>query len=502
MKQKEKTMVVRTKMQALKNTVWGACKQVTSRLWARTRSTAGWLWKHAKREVVCYSVLACFILTLFGGFALHGEVVYQTGVDLFEKGQYEAAAECFERTADLKNAGEYLSLCRQSLVYQQADALMAGGDYESAQEMYLSLGEFKDAEMRADWCDTLSNAPEVNQQLKATTGQLSAMLNAAQRKFAAGEYLEAYTAFKALGEYEDAASKASRSLQRHYEEQNITQLDFSHPENRAYKKDRPSFQFFEGATEVTKVKVEEDAEGYRIPDGRVLFTDYATGNLYLLTESGQETLLLAGYRSAGVGLGDDFEQETVYFDGMIDEHRFVYTIGGFFYQYGMGVYDLSSGMDYRIDAEMEPWSYWYPQKVVGDQLYFAGCMDYSPGVGMKKIGKLDLNSYAFSKTELTSFGFEVGGVYPGNTYYITDFDVSPDENNIVFVGDKDGRAQVLLCSLREQKVIQTGTIVYEPLNEYYDVVYGADGQVYFYILPIWLSANNLGTLFLMDVNAV
>ena len=149
------------------------------------------------------------------------DAAFTLGVTAHEAGEYEAAIAWLEQLPREGEAGEALNRA----TYDYAAQLETDGYTESAALQFASLGDYEDADERADKLEyqmaiaEMDNAPEsallrfegLGKYEDAAAQALACRYVLAERSYAAGDYADALERYTELGDYEDAKNQARRS---------------------------------------------------------------------------------------------------------------------------------------------------------------------------------------------------------------------------------------------------------------------------------------------------
>lgn len=106
---------------------------------------------------------------------------YKAAEELYESGDYAAAAIAFAAVGDYKDAAER----SKEAGYQYAETLLQAGQYEDASAAFTALGNYSDAQACA----------------------FDAIYRYGEAQLKAGAYAEALATFQSLGAYSDADSR-------------------------------------------------------------------------------------------------------------------------------------------------------------------------------------------------------------------------------------------------------------------------------------------------------
>ena len=163
---------------------------------------------------------------------------YAAAGALYDAGEYQNAQRAFLALGAFRDSSERAEDCGNEVNYQSADAQMQEGNFEQAMEAFLAMGEFRDAPARAAECDRQIRTQKADELY--AMGDFAAALplyesladggndeiaerllycqneiayDKAEALYAGGEYYEAYVAFSAILDFEDAASRAEDCIQ-------------------------------------------------------------------------------------------------------------------------------------------------------------------------------------------------------------------------------------------------------------------------------------------------
>jgi tetratricopeptide (TPR) repeat protein len=155
---------------------------------------------------------------------------YSDAVSLMRQTDYQAALDLFVGLGDYEDAPVRADACRDYLAYEAAEVLYQAGDYEAAKQAFEALGDFKDASARALDCqDQLDfqagqaayEAGDLEQAIKlfsmlrlygfpdSDLWYSKAVYGRAAQRLAAGDNYGAYKDFLEAGDYEDAPAQAA-----------------------------------------------------------------------------------------------------------------------------------------------------------------------------------------------------------------------------------------------------------------------------------------------------
>jgi hypothetical protein len=115
-------------------------------------------------------------------------IAYGAAVELYDAQDYEEALDAFEALGSFEDSEDWCEQCRMGIVFEDASSLFEAGDIAGAREQFVILENrgFSAADGWVEKCDYLL----------------------AEALFDAGKRYDAYVAFLALGDYEDAAARA------------------------------------------------------------------------------------------------------------------------------------------------------------------------------------------------------------------------------------------------------------------------------------------------------
>ncbi|MDR2519500.1 MAG: hypothetical protein LBC69_00335, partial [Eubacteriaceae bacterium] len=142
---------------------------------------------------------------------------YSEGVRLMNAGSYMEAIDVFKGLGAYKDSKEKAEECNVNLKgkYERAISLMGSGDFAGAMEIFTAIGSYEDSKSQKEACASeikFANAVELLDRQ---------------------EYFEAYQLFNQLGDFRQAAEKASSCIQP----QPKTSYSFA---DRSYSKDNAS----------------------------------------------------------------------------------------------------------------------------------------------------------------------------------------------------------------------------------------------------------------------
>lgn len=120
----------------------------------------------SKEKTSRISAFGKLIIAVLLGFAFlwaYPKYVYpltsrNNAIRLMNLGEYEQAAEIFDRYPGYKDCDELKDLCGQLIIekeYQTALQLKDSGEYMQARDRFLELGDYKDSPDRVEECETL-----------------------------------------------------------------------------------------------------------------------------------------------------------------------------------------------------------------------------------------------------------------------------------------------------------------------------------------------------------
>lgn len=230
---------------------------------------------------------------------------------------------------------------------------------------------------------------------------------------------------------------------------NIQEINLKLPENSAY---------------LNLVKKFTYNEEYELPDGRKIVEDKS---IYLEETSGERTVLIE--------IPEEQTQQYAVFCDMIDSNRFYYYIIWHESTAGMGIYNLETGEDFRIDKSEDGWHY-IPKKVIGNNLLLVKSKIASCG----GIARLSLDNY-----EITDF--ECSFMKDDKNYSFLDF--SPDGNKAaLFKRAKAAENEndmneytISIYSLYDDKILNQYTFKSKHNYINYRLLYYSENQVYLYV---------------------
>jgi hypothetical protein len=167
------------------------------------------------------------------GYNLYMSDQYAKAQTLFSSGSYQEARDAFDKLGGFRDSKAMSELSVKWIDYEAAIALFDQEDYEAALQAFESLGSFEDAPNRARLCTDNINYLQARKDLEA--GELDKALSAFEAladagfkdsaeqvqktKYAMadklakdGDLYGAYKAFKALGSYEDSATRMAQCM--------------------------------------------------------------------------------------------------------------------------------------------------------------------------------------------------------------------------------------------------------------------------------------------------
>lgn len=197
---------------------------------------------------------------------------YEEAQNLFDDGKYEEAKEAFSKLKGFKDTDEKVLLCENAMKYVEAEKLFAEKKYTEAKAIYAELPRedtehFPNAAAHMTYCDNKQK------------------YDAAAAKLNNKEYYAAYTAFSALGSFEDAHQKAESCKQKfpstgeHHRNKKYSSkavsLTIVPPSNGQYN----YLKLYKGSDLVTCVALGKNQKAtVRIPVGSYTIKDaYSTG---------------------------------------------------------------------------------------------------------------------------------------------------------------------------------------------------------------------------------
>lgn len=130
--------------------------------------------------------------------AIQNKIGYDTAVELYEAGDYAGAADAFAALGDYSDAQARAEEAAMEATYQKAMSLYEAGDFETATKLFSSLGSYKDSETMA-----------ARSQAAADDAAFGPGYEKAMEYLAAGEWEKAYREFSKLGTYKDSAQQAA-----------------------------------------------------------------------------------------------------------------------------------------------------------------------------------------------------------------------------------------------------------------------------------------------------
>ncbi|MBQ9685080.1 MAG: hypothetical protein IJV41_00850 [Oscillospiraceae bacterium] len=183
---------------------------------------------------------------------------YNAAVALYDAGSYSEAAAAFDKLGSYRDSADYLSRSRTADAlasdYTRAGKLLENGRYDDARELYLSLGDYQDAQSMA---------------LEARYRQGLELLES-------GEAAEARDIFTELGAYRDAADYAAHFFDRLLTEEISFQDDCQGPLTTVYTYDEQGriatktelFSAYEKMTDRVSAYVYQDDGSYSVTEGQ------------------------------------------------------------------------------------------------------------------------------------------------------------------------------------------------------------------------------------------
>jgi tetratricopeptide (TPR) repeat protein len=185
-----------------------------------------------KKLIAILGAVGALILVVVAVFVIMGFMrsnAYQSALTQMEDGNYQEAKEAFLELGNYEDSAVKAQECQDNIDYLAAQALLDAGDFQSAKAAFEALGGFKDAVDQATFCQQnmdfiaaqgtydagdVAGAREVFAAL-SSQGFIAAdeWLNKvdyalADQLLTDGKNYEAYRAFQALDDYEDAAERA------------------------------------------------------------------------------------------------------------------------------------------------------------------------------------------------------------------------------------------------------------------------------------------------------
>ncbi|MEA4870469.1 MAG: hypothetical protein VB062_07505 [Christensenella sp.] len=163
---------------------------------------------------------------------------YASALARFDEGDYSGAKDAFLALGAFRDAPEQAQACQNSLSYQNAENFFTAGQYAEAMAAFLALGEFRDAAAKADECDRMIKTaqadalyaqgdftaalplyealssggdPEAAEKLAYCQGAIA--YAEAESLLNAGKNYDAYLAFLAISDFDDASSRAENCIQ-------------------------------------------------------------------------------------------------------------------------------------------------------------------------------------------------------------------------------------------------------------------------------------------------
>ena len=102
--------------------------------------------KGTRAAIISVISLVVVVAIGLGSFLIIRDSNYKKAVDLMNDGQYLEAQEAFEAKliADYKDSAENAAFCRNSIIYEEADAALADRNYEKALSLFGQIPGFKD----------------------------------------------------------------------------------------------------------------------------------------------------------------------------------------------------------------------------------------------------------------------------------------------------------------------------------------------------------------------
>lgn len=196
----------------------------------------------AIKVVVAAAVVA--VLTLGGVVGFYAFAEYQRGatyaeaVELMDQGDYQAALGRFNELGEYEDAPTCAEYCTNAIAFFDAMALLDNGEYAAARDGFAALGTFMDAGDYVVTCEgwlafreaqrltdegsyteasglaaQFNTAPDITSSAEYEAWLDKNRYGLADQQFAEGEFYAAYNAFRALGDYEDAAARAESCKQ-------------------------------------------------------------------------------------------------------------------------------------------------------------------------------------------------------------------------------------------------------------------------------------------------
>ena len=107
-----------------------------------------------KYVAVAFGVIGFFAIAVLAAvFVIVPNSQYGTAKDLYEAGNYEAAADTFACLGDYRDSEARYADCMEQMneeKYEQAEAYYKDGDYEKALALFAEIGDYKDAKKRIE----------------------------------------------------------------------------------------------------------------------------------------------------------------------------------------------------------------------------------------------------------------------------------------------------------------------------------------------------------------
>lgn len=227
---------------------------------------------------------------------------------------------------------------------------------------------------------------------------------------------------------------------------NIKKVDLSLPENSKYIKSLDEFTY---------------NKEYELSDGRKIVEDKC---IYLEEPFEERTIL--------VDIIND--QQYAVFCGMIDENRFYYYIIEHESTAGMGIYNLETQEDFRIDKTEDNIYHYVPRKIIGNSLLLEKCKIATCG-GWSRI---DLDSYEVTDFKCTFMQTE-------SNYSAVDFSSDGTKaalykrNKIAKNANEMNEYKISIYSVDEDKEIDS--YIFSSKNNYINHrLYYNEDNIYFY----------------------
>ncbi len=271
----------------------------------------------SKKPLIIAAIAAVVVIAgIFGTRAVINhmhEKDYAAACKALATEDYEKALSGFEELGSFKDSKEQAEFCQDNIDYNKAAEVLESGDYDKARRAFKKLGDFKDSKEKVTLCDDLERYGEAEKlfaekkytEARAIYAELpredtdhfpnaathmtycdnKQKYDAAAAKLNNKEYYAAYTAFSALGSFEDAHQKAESCKQKfpstgeHHRNKKYSSkavsLTIVPPSNGQYN----YLKLYKGSDLVTCVALGKNQKAtIRIPVGSYTIKDaYSTG---------------------------------------------------------------------------------------------------------------------------------------------------------------------------------------------------------------------------------